>query len=178
MIEEIHTTDAQPTENNSKVITTTVSTTNETEAALLQKAADIVDSATAPRSIVDKLKSRKFWASLAGLVCSIIGMIGFSISDQNIGVIASAIIGFGSIVSYIVAEGRIDATSIQQLLMLAQEIINALGKNDITPVTTTTTTTTTVTTTENEVPPAEAYSPNVAATPPENEPNNNDHYAM
>ena len=178
MTEEVRTTDAQPTENKSKVITTTVSTTNETEAALLQKAADIVDSATAPRSIVDKLKSRKFWASLAGLVCSIIGMIGFSISDQNIGVIASAIIGFGSIVSYIVAEGRIDATSIQQLLMLAQEIINALGKNDITPVTTTTTTTTTVTTTENEVPPAEAYSPNVAATPPENEPNNNDHYAM
>lgn len=178
MIEEIHTTDAQPTENKSKVITTTVSTTNETEAALLQKATDIVDSATAPRSIIDKLKSRKFWASLAGLVCSIIGMVGFSISDQNIGVIASAIIGFGSIVSYIIAEGRIDATSIQQLLMLAQEIINALGKNDIAPASTTTTTTTTVTTTENEVPPAEAYSPNVAATPPENEPNNNDHYAM
>lgn len=59
---------------------------------------------------LEKLKSRKLWAMIAGVVTGIALLLG---SDaENINVIAGALTTVASLMTYIITEGKIDAARV------------------------------------------------------------------
>lgn len=62
--------------------------------------------------LIRKLTSRKFWALLIALVTAI--MLYFGAQDSNIQQICAIIGAFGSIVTYMMAEGVADSNHIEQ----------------------------------------------------------------
>lgn len=54
-----------------------------------------------------RLLSRKLWMAIAGIAVGIATMLGVDGSD--VGVVAGAVTSLGSVVAYIMAEGKIDA---------------------------------------------------------------------
>ena len=56
-----------------------------------------------------KLKSRKLWAAVAGLVAGL-AMV-FGLDAETINIVAGAVTSAASVIAYIVTEGRIDAAS-------------------------------------------------------------------
>lgn len=123
----------------------TITKTNPSEARqkLLDTAVNMMDSMTQKKSIKDKLSSRKFWVSLAGLVVGIIGIIGFNISENMVGLISSSIVSLGSVVGYLLSEGTVDANSIREIMNIINKIIDEIDKMDNVATTTTTVTGTT-----------------------------------
>ena len=96
------------------------------------------DSMTQKKPIKDKLTSRKFWVSLAGLIVGIIGIIGFNISENMVGLISSSIVSLGSVVGYLLSEGTVDANSIREIMNIINKIIDEIDKMDNVATTTTT----------------------------------------
>lgn len=126
-------------------VVATIIKTNPSEARqkLLDTAVNMMDSMTQKKSIKDKLTSRKFWVSLAGLVVGIIGIIGFNISENMVGLISSSIVSLGSVVGYLLSEGTVDANSIREIMNIINKIIDEIDKMDNVATTTTTVTGTT-----------------------------------
>lgn len=126
-------------------VVATIIKTNPSEARqkLLDTAVNMMDSMTQKKSIKDKLSSRKFWVSLAGLVVGIIGIIGFNISENMVGLISSSIVSLGSVVGYLLSEGTVDANSIREIMNIINKIIDEIDKMDNVATTTTTVTGTT-----------------------------------
>lgn len=58
---------------------------------------------------MEKLKSRKLWAAVIGTVTGI--AILFGMDGGTVETVAGAVVAVASVVSYIIAEGRIDAAS-------------------------------------------------------------------
>ena len=75
-------------------------------------------------NFLSKLKSRKFLMCLAGVVTGIAVLQGAN--AESINTIAGAITVVGSIVTYIMAEGKVDATSakaaIEQIENIKEEL--------------------------------------------------------
>ena len=90
----------------------------------LASVTQILDALTTKKTLKQKLTSRKFWASLAGLVCGIIGMIG--INDNIIGIVSFAILGVGSVVAYVVTEGKIDSDSVKSTVELISQVVDKI----------------------------------------------------
>lgn len=61
------------------------------------------------RSILDKLKSRKLWAAIVGVIVGLAAAFGIEGNEyaEVAGIVTSAV----SVISYIFAEGAIDAAS-------------------------------------------------------------------
>ena len=57
-----------------------------------------------------KLSSRKFWAAVAGVVAGL--AIVFGLDEGTISSVSGAVVSVASIVAYILAEGKIDANSV------------------------------------------------------------------
>lgn len=127
-----------------RVVATIIKTSpSEARQKLLDTAVNMMDSMTKKKSIKDKLTSRKFWVSLAGLVVGIIGIIGFNISENMVGLISSSIVSLGSVVGYLLSEGTVDANSIREIMNIINKIIDEIDKMDNVATTTTTVTGTT-----------------------------------
>lgn len=64
------------------------------------------------RSILDKLKSRKLWAAVVGVVVGLAAAFGIDGNDYTeiAGIVTSAV----SVVAYIFAEGNVDAAAVKQ----------------------------------------------------------------
>ena len=90
----------------------------------LASVTQILDTLTTKKTLKQKLTSRKFWASLAGLVCGIIGMIG--VNDNIIGIVSFAILGVGSVVAYVVTEGKIDSDSVKSTVELISQVVDKI----------------------------------------------------
>ena len=131
------------TDTDRVVATITKTSPSEARQKLLDTAVNMMDSMTQKKSIKDKLTSRKFWVSLAGLVVGIIGIIGFNISDNMVGLISSSIVSLGSVVGYLLSEGTVDASSIREIMNIINKIIDEIDKMDNVATTTTTVTGTT-----------------------------------
>lgn len=131
------------TDTDRVVATITKTSPSEARQKLLDTAVNMMDSMTQKKSIKDKLTSRKFWVSLAGLVVGIIGIIGFNISDNMVGLISSSIVSLGSVVGYLLSEGTVDANSIREIMNIINKIIDEIDKMDNVATTTTTVTGTT-----------------------------------
>lgn len=61
------------------------------------------------RSILDKLKSRKLWAAIVGVIVGLAAAFGIESNEYTevAGIVTSAV----SVISYIFAEGAVDAAS-------------------------------------------------------------------
>ena len=68
---------------------------------------------------MQKLKSRKLWACIAGVVIGISTAIG--LDDSVISQVAGIVTALVSVVTYIVAEGRIDAAAVALAVEQAEE---------------------------------------------------------
>ena len=76
------------------------------------------------RSIGQKLSSRKLWTMIIGVVTGI-GMY-FGADVGPVGDIAGAVVIICSVVSYIIAEGKIDAANVAQTAKAIAVIAEAL----------------------------------------------------
>lgn len=54
-----------------------------------------------------KLTSRKFWVALVGFITAL--LVAFKLEEAVIAQVAAVIMAFGTLISYILAEGWIDA---------------------------------------------------------------------
>ena len=59
-----------------------------------------------------KLSSRKLWAAAAGIVTGL-AMV-FGLDEGTISSVAGAVVSVASVVSYIIAEGKVDAESVKK----------------------------------------------------------------
>lgn len=59
-----------------------------------------------------KLSSRKLWASAAGIVTGL-AMV-FGLDEGTISSVAGAVVSVASVVSYIIAEGKVDAEGVKK----------------------------------------------------------------
>jgi len=59
------------------------------------------------RSLREKLSSRKLWAAASGVVTGL--ALVFGLDEDIISTVSGAVVTLASVVSYILAEGRIDA---------------------------------------------------------------------
>ena len=71
------------------------------------------------KEILNKLKSRKLWAMIAGVVSGL-AMV-FELDQGVVTDVSGAVLALVSIVSYIVTEGKIDAAGVKAALEAAQE---------------------------------------------------------
>lgn len=76
-------------------------------------------------SIKDKLKSRKLWAAIAGVVTGL-AMV-FRLDESVINTVAGAVVAVSSVVSYIVTEGRIDAAAVGTAAEAVEAAANKIG---------------------------------------------------
>ena len=71
-----------------------------------------------------KLSSRKLWAAIAGLVMGL-SMV-FGLDETTVSTAAGAVVSLVSVVTYIVAEGRIDAAAVGDAAGKVQDAIDAV----------------------------------------------------
>jgi hypothetical protein len=75
-----------------------------------------------------KFSSRKFLAAVAGIIIGVCMIAG---ADEAVAeAISGAVVCALSVVSYIIMEGKIDATRIMELLSKIEEIPEALDKTE------------------------------------------------
>ena len=60
-----------------------------------------------------KLTSRKWWISVAVLICGLVQMFGFS--EQIVSQISGTIMAVASVVAYTIGEGLADSTSLIEI---------------------------------------------------------------
>ena len=73
------------------------------------------------KEILNKLKSRKLWAMVVGVVSGL-AMV-FELDQGLVMDVSGAVLALVSIVSYIVTEGKIDAAGVKAALEAAQEAL-------------------------------------------------------
>lgn len=114
--------------NGSTTITSTTTVTSDNRQKLMEASLNALTSMTTKKTFLEKLTSRKFWVAFAGFVCGIIGMFG--VDDSIISTVSFGILGLGSIVAYIISEGKLDSTSMQNLISLVSQIIDRIDDLD------------------------------------------------
>lgn len=71
-----------------------------------------------------KMSSRKLWAAIVGVLTGI-AMI-FGLDGHVIETVSGAVVAVGSIVSYIAAEGKIDAERVKETANKVQDAVDVL----------------------------------------------------
>ncbi len=81
------------------------------------------------KTIMQKLQSRKLWAAVAGIVTGLAMIFGL---DQNImSTVSGAVVAVSSVITYIIAEGRIDAEAVKAVIEAAEKAKEALGQSSV-----------------------------------------------
>ena len=75
--------------------------------------------------LMQKLSSRKLWAAVAGLIMGL-SMV-FGLDENTVSTISGAVVSLVSVVTYIVAEGRIDAAAVGEAAGKVQDAIDAVS---------------------------------------------------
>lgn len=71
-----------------------------------------------------KLTSRKLWAAVAGLIAGLAMVFGL---DENvITTVAGAVVSVGSVITYIITEGRIDAEGVKVAVESVQGAVDVI----------------------------------------------------
>lgn len=71
-----------------------------------------------------KLSSRKLWAAIVGVISGL--ALIFGLDQDIINTVSGAVVAVGSVVSYIIAEGRIDAERVKVAAQKTQDTIDIL----------------------------------------------------
>lgn len=69
-----------------------------------------------------KLSSRKLWAAIAGVVTGL-AMV-FGLDENTISSVAGAVVSVVSVVTYIMAEGKVDAESVKHAVNNVQNAVD------------------------------------------------------
>ena len=75
-------------------------------------------------TLKQKLSSRKLWAAIVGIIMGV-GMI-FGLDGEVIETVSGAVLAVGSIVAYIMAEGKIDAERVKNAVDKVQDAVDVL----------------------------------------------------
>lgn len=70
-------------------------------------------------NFIQKLTSRKLWLSIAGVATGIAMILG--VDGSEITNVAGAVTALASIVTYIITEGKIDAESVKNTLIITDD---------------------------------------------------------
>ena len=76
------------------------------------------------RSIGQKLKSRKLWAAIAGIVTGL-AMV-FGLDEGVISTVAGSVTAVASVIAYIITEGKIDAEGVKNAADAVQNAGDAI----------------------------------------------------
>lgn len=75
-------------------------------------------------TLKQKLSSRKLWAAIVGVIIGIATIFGL---DENvINTVTGAVVAFGSVIGYIMTEGRIDAARISNAVSQIQDAVDVV----------------------------------------------------
>lgn len=74
-----------------------------------------------------KLSSRKLWAAIAGIIVGL-SMI-FGLDENTISTVSGAVVSVFSVVSYIIAEGKVDAESVKKAIDGVKDAVEATNGN-------------------------------------------------
>lgn len=74
--------------------------------------------------ILKKFTSRKFLAAVAGLVAGV--AMAFGLNEGIITTVTGAVMAVGSVIAYIVTEGRVDAAAVGDAAQKVQDAIDAV----------------------------------------------------
>ena len=78
--------------------------------------------------LLNKLKSRKLWAAMVGVIVGVAMMFGI---DPNVAeTVSGAVISVVSVVTYIITEGRIDAAAVGDAARKVQDAMNAVAAHE------------------------------------------------
>lgn len=76
------------------------------------------------KTLKEKLSSRKLWAAIAGLVTGL-AMV-FGLDESIISTVSGAVVAVGSVVTYIITEGKIDAEGVKTAVVAIEEVAEML----------------------------------------------------
>lgn len=74
-----------------------------------------------------KLSSRKLWAAIAGIIVGL-SMI-FGLDENTISTVSGAVVSVFSVVSYIIAEGKVDVESVKKAIDGVKDAVEATNGN-------------------------------------------------
>lgn len=77
------------------------------------------------KEILRKLTSRKLWMAIAGIATGIAVALGVESSD--VATITGSVTALISAVTYIIAEGRVDAEGVKNAVTATQDALDVLG---------------------------------------------------
>ena len=78
--------------------------------------------------LLNKLKSRKLWAAMVGVIVGVAMMFGI---DPNVAeTVSGAVISVVSVVTYIITEGRIDAAAVGDAAQKVQDAMDAVAAHE------------------------------------------------
>lgn len=78
--------------------------------------------------LLNKLKSRKLWAAMVGVIVGVAMMFGI---DPNVAeTVSGAVISVVSVVTYIITEGRIDAAAVGGAAQKVQDAMDAVAAHE------------------------------------------------
>ena len=82
-------------------------------------------------TLKSKLTSRKLWAAVAGLVSGL-AMV-FGLDEGIVGTVSGAVVAVGSVIIYIITEGRIDAEGVKKAVESVQEVVDVIREDEPEP---------------------------------------------
>lgn len=77
---------------------------------------------------MSKLKSRKLWAAIAGVVAGL--AIVFGLDENVITTISGAVVSVASVITYVMVEGNIDAAAVAEAATAVQDAISVVVASD------------------------------------------------
>ena len=75
-------------------------------------------------NILRKLGSRKLWMAMAGIVTGIAMALG--VDGGDISTVAGAITAVASVITYIVTEGKVDAESVKNAVIVTEKALEVI----------------------------------------------------
>ena len=78
--------------------------------------------------MIEKLKSRKFWAALLGVAVGV-GLV-FGIEGDTITAVAGAVTALVSVVTYVRTEGKIDAAAVAVTVEAVQKAVSEIAEQE------------------------------------------------
>lgn len=76
-----------------------------------------------------KLTSRKLWAAVAGLIAGL-AMV-FGLDEGVVTTVAGAVVSVGSVITYIITEGKIDAEGVKVAVMSVQDAVEVITDDPV-----------------------------------------------